>query len=325
MSNDLRWFLCEHVKGMRYGADLVSQPHFLAIVNPAAGGGRCGRFARSALGRVRRAGVEVEVVETSRRGEATDIARNAYGKGIRKFLAVGGDGTSFEILNGLFPEAQNSTAERVALGFLPLGTGNSFLRDFTQDGAEYTIAALKAGKRRPCDVVRLRHSEGDLYFMNLLTLGFPAEVGETANRRFKRWGELGYIFAVFTRLASLKHSSFPHRLDNPGQWNSDPALFLSFNNSKFTGGKMMIAPKADPTDGSIEYVRWGPIGRLGLLRALPTLFSGTHIEHPLAFRSGAKHIDFRLNEPVNVMIDGEILRLECRSIEILPGAFDAIV
>jgi diacylglycerol kinase (ATP) len=302
----------------------VSQPHFLAIVNPAAGGGRCGRFARSTLGRVRRAGIEIEVAETSRRGEATDIARNAYEKGIRKFLAVGGDGTSFEILNGLFPEAQNS-AERVALGFLPLGTGNSFLRDFTLSGVEYTIQALKQGKRRPCDVVRLRHSGGELYFINLLTLGFPAEVGETANRRFKRWGELGYIFAVFTRLATLKHSVFPHRLDNPGGWNCDPALFLSFSNSKFTGGKMMIAPRADPTDGAIEYVRWGPIGRLGLLKALPTLFSGTHIEHPLAFRAGAKHVEFRLDEPVNVMIDGEIRRLECRSIEILPGAFDAIV
>jgi len=303
----------------------VSQPHFLAIVNPAAGGGRCGRFSRATLGRVRRAGIEIEVAETSHRGEAIEIARKAYGKGIRKFLAVGGDGTSFEILNGLFPVAQNSAAERVALGFLPLGTGNSFLRDFTADGVEYTIEALKAGKRRPCDVVHLRHSEGELYFMNLLTLGFPAEVGETANRRFKRWGELGYILAVFAHLASLKHSAFPHRLDDPGEWNSDPALFLSFSNSKFTGGKMMIAPKADPTDGSIEYVRWGPIGRLGLLKALPTLFSGTHIEHPLAFRSGAKHIDFRLEEPANVMIDGEILRLKCRSIDILPGAFDAIV
>src|ERR1700733_14664814 len=98
---------------MQYGADSVSQPHFRAIVNPAAGGGGWGRVAPATLDRVRRAGIEVEVVETSRRGEATDIARNAYGKGIRKFLAVGGDGTSFEILNGLFPEARNS-AERVA-------------------------------------------------------------------------------------------------------------------------------------------------------------------------------------------------------------------
>jgi diacylglycerol kinase (ATP) len=320
----LRCSLCESDAYEGFGARLVSQPHFLAIVNPAAGGGRCGRFARATLGRVRRAGIEVEVVETSRRGEATDIARTAYGDGIRKFLAVGGDGTSFEILNGLFPEAQNS-AERVALGFLPLGTGNSFLRDFTTSGIEHSIRALRSGRRRPCDVVRLRHSEGALYFINLLTLGFPAEVGETANRRFKRWGELGYIFAVFTRLASLKHSAFPHRLDDPGEWNREPALFLSFSNSKFTGGKMMIAPKADPTDGSIEYVRWGPIGRLGLLKALPTLFSGTHINHPLAFRAGTKQVHFRLDEPVNVMIDGEILRLECRSIEILPGAFDAIV
>jgi diacylglycerol kinase (ATP) len=61
-------------------------------------------------------------------------------------------------------------------------------------------------------------------------------------------------------------------------------LFLTFNNSKFTGGTMMIAPQAEIDDGLVEYVRWGPIGRLGLIRNLPGLYDGTHIEHPLAER-----------------------------------------
>ncbi len=106
---------------------------------------------------------------------------------------------------------------------------------------------------------------------------------------------------------------------------TEPALFLSFSNSKFTGGKMMIAPKADPTDGLIEYVRWAPVGRLNLLKNFPGLFTGKHIEHPLASRAGVKRVEFRLERPMNLMIDGEILKLECRSLEILPGAFDAIV
>jgi diacylglycerol kinase family enzyme len=264
------------------------------------------------------------VSETTRRGEASEIARKAYQEGFRNFLAVGGDGTSFEILNGLFPEA-SGPGGRVALGFLPLGTGNSFLRDFTVQGVEHTLAALRDKKRRACDVIRLRHANGELYFINLLSLGFPADVGETANREFKRWGELGYIFAVFTRLIGLKHLSFPHRLDNAEDLNQEPALFLSFSNSKFTGGKMMIAPNADPTDGLIEYVRWAPVRRLSLLKNFPGLFTGAHIEHPLASRAAAKRVEFRLDGPVNVMIDGEILNLECRSLEILPGAFDAIV
>jgi diacylglycerol kinase (ATP) len=264
------------------------------------------------------------VAETTRRGEACEIARKAYQEGFRNFLAVGGDGTSFEILNGLFPEASDPGG-RVALGFLPLGTGNSFLRDFTTQGVEHTLTALHDKKRRACDVIRLRHANGELYFINLLSLGFPADVGETANREFKRWGELGYIFAVFTRLVGLKHLSFPHRLDHAENLNQEPALFLSFSNSKFTGGKMMIAPKADPTDGLIEYVRWAPVKRLNLLKNFPGLFTGKHIEHPLASRAAAKRVEFRLDGPVNVMIDGEILNLECRSLEILPGAFDAIV
>jgi diacylglycerol kinase (ATP) len=190
---------------------------------------------------------------------------------------------------------------------------------------EHTIEALNNDRRRACDVIRLRHAGGEIYFLNLLSLGFPAEVGELTNRRFKRWGEIGYVLGVLTRLARLQHVAFPHRLDGASEWDRRPCLFLTLSNSKFTGGKMMIAPKADPTDGQIEYVRWSPIGRLGLLGMLPRLFTGTHIEHPLAYRAPVRRIDFDLEGPVNVMIDGEILRLECKSVEILPAALDVLV
>jgi diacylglycerol kinase (ATP) len=296
---------------------------FLAIVNPAAGGGKSGQLAASMLERVRQTGIALTVAHTNRTGEATDLAHQAYSEGTRNFLAVGGDGTSFEIINGLFPEAENH--DRPTLGLLPLGTGNSFLKDFTKHGVEHTIEALKKNNRRACDVIRLRHAQGELYFLNLLTLGFPADVAETTNRRFKRWGELGYILGVFTRLVQLEHLAFPHRLAEAKELDRHPALFLSFNNSKFTGGHMMIAPNADPTDGLIEYVRWSPIGRLGLIWTLPRLFTGTHIHHRKATRAATKRIDFELAGPVNVMVDGESMRLECQSLEILPAALDVIV
>jgi diacylglycerol kinase (ATP) len=296
---------------------------FLAIVNPAAGGGKSGQLAARMLERVRSSGINLTVAHTTRAGEATEIARQAYRAGMRNFLAVGGDGTSFEIINGLFPEAE--TQGRPTLGLLPLGTGNSFLKDFTKRGVEHTIAALQKNSRRPCDIIRLRHAQGELYFLNLLTLGFPADVAETTNRRFKRWGELGYILGVFTRLVQLEHLAFPHRLSEKKEQDRDPALFLSFNNSKFTGGHMMIAPNADPTDGLIEYVRWGPIGRLGLIWTLPRLFTGTHIHHLKASRAATKRIDFELAGPANVMVDGESMRLQCQSLEILPAALDVIV
>ena len=77
-------------------------------------------------------------------GEATELARDAYAQGFRNFLAVGGDGTSYEIVNGLFPKREADG--RPTLGFLPLGTGNSFLRDFTTRGVEHTIEALRNGQ-----------------------------------------------------------------------------------------------------------------------------------------------------------------------------------
>lgn len=295
---------------------------FFAVVNPAAGGGRCGKLAPAALDRVRRCDINLEIVQTTRSSEAVELARSAYARGFRNFLAVGGDGTSYEIVNGLFPEALSSG--RPVLGFLPLGTGNSFLRDFTTRGVEHTIEALRKGSRRACDVIRLRHAGGELYYVNMLNVGFAADAGEVANRKFKRWGEAGYILGVLARLAHLENRAFPHRLD-AGEWDRRPCLFLAFGNSKFTGGSMMIAPNADPSDGRIEYVRCSPIGRLRVLWNFPRLFTGTYIEHPLASRAPAQRIEFDLREAVNVIVDGEVLRLECRSLDILPAALDVIV
>ena len=87
----------------------------------------------------------------------------------------------------------------------------------------------------------------------------------------------------------------------------------------------MIAPDADPSDGLIEYVRWGPIGRLGLIANLHTLYTGTHVKHPLASRQAAHQIEFELDAPVNVMVDGEVLKLECRKLEVLPSALEVMV
>ncbi len=256
------------------------QERFLAIVNPAAGGGKSAKLAGETLAQLRKSGLAVDVIATTSSGHASELAAEAYTQGYRRFIAVGGDGTAHEILNGLFgrPKPQ----DRISLGFLPLGTGNSFLRDFAEDGADAAFRALLAGRTRPVDLIRLTHSDGEIYSLNILSLGFTADVGALTNRYFKPLGPLGYLLGV-------------------------------------------IAPDADSTDGYIEFVRWGPIGRLGLLRALPRLYDGSHIKHPLASRRAVRHVEFNLPVPVDVLVDGEILTLECRSIDILPGALDVYI
>ncbi|HEX4545935.1 MAG TPA: diacylglycerol kinase family protein [Candidatus Acidoferrum sp.] len=296
---------------------------FFAIVNPAAGGGRSAKLAGPALARLREKGLKINVIASTGVGHAVQLAREAYDQGYRRFLAVGGDGTAHEILNGVF--AGRAKVERTALGFLPLGTGNSFLRDFTKDGAEASLQALLEGRKRTVDLIRLTHSTGEVYSLNLLSIGFSADVAALTNRAFKRLGHLGYLLGVFVRVVQLHRRSFALRCDDDREWDERRSLFLTFNNSKYTGGSMLIAPHADPSDGLIEFVRWGPIGRLGLLRTLPRLYDGTHIEHPLASRRAVSRVEFRTPGPVDVMIDGEVATLACRSLDVLPAAVDVYI
>jgi len=297
---------------------------FFAIVNPAAGGGRSAKLAGPAIARLREHGLRVDVIVSSGPGHAADLAREAYAQNYRRFIAVGGDGTAHEILNGIFTHA--GPRAHVSLGFLPLGTGNSFLRDFAKkDAAEAALQALLENRHRPVDLLRLTHSRGEIYAFNLLSIGFTADVATLTNRYFKPLGPLGYLLGVLVRVAQLRRRPFALRCDEEQNWDNRRCLFLTFNNSKYTGGTMLIAPNADASDGFIEFVRWGPIGRFGLLRMLPKLYDGTHIHHPLASRRAVRHIEFNLPEPVDVMIDGETASLEIRSLDSLPAAVDVYI
>src|SRR5262249_23624180 len=190
---------------------------------------------------------------------------------------------------------------------------------------DYAVESLVAGRSRECDVLRLRHQGGLLHYINILSIGFSADVATLRQRRFGSWGEIGYQTSIFICLARFRRRAFPLSVDGEREVDRRPCLFLTFNNSKFTGGTMMIAPTAETADGLIEYVRWGPIGRAGLIRNLPGLYDGTHIQHPLAEVRKARRIDFHLDAPVDVMIDGEVITLNCQTLDVLPSALNVVV
>lgn len=296
---------------------------YLAIVNPAAGGGRCGKLAPQTLEQLRTCGVAIEVAESRHPGDATSLAKEGYQRGFRHFIAVGGDGTSFEIVNGLFPR-ENQT-DRVALGFLPLGTGNSFLRDFTEHGLPHAIEAIIKQETRPCDVLCLKHRQGQLYYINLVSFGFTAEAGTLTNSRFKSLGETGYLLATLICWIKLHYPTFPLRVDEAPEIDHRPCTYLTFSNSRYTGGKFMIAPYADTADGLIELTRVGTLKRLDFAWTFPKIFSGAHMDHPLISHLAARRVDFQISEPIDVMIDGEVVSCLPESIDILPQALDVMV
>ncbi len=113
------------------------------------------------------------------------------------------------------------------------------------------------------------------------------------------------------------------RLDK-GSEDRAPVTFISINNSKFTGGKMMMAPGADTGDGQLDVVRVGEMGRGSLLATFPKIFKGTHLQHPAVSALQAKEVDFELDGDLDVMIDGEMLRIQPTHLEVVPEAVNVI-
>lgn len=294
---------------------------WLAIVNPAAGGGRCGKRADAAIAELRRAGLELEVHKTSAPGDATSLAREAAAGGSTRFLSVGGDGTTFEILNGLHP--RDPALPPATLAMLPLGTGNSFLRDFGITTAEQAMRAIVRGQEHACDLLRVEHGQGVLHSINIVGIGFSADVGALTNRRYKHLGAAGYVVAVLRTAIGLQAPAFPLRVDG-GAIDDRPAILLSFCNSRCTAGTMRMAPHAEVADGLLDVIRIGPRSRLSFVSAFPGIFAGRHVEQHGVEEARARRVEFALDREVETMIDGEVMRLGLRSIEVLPGALRVV-
>ena len=146
------------------------------------------------------------------------------------------------------------------------------IRDRSVDDA---VKALTGDHCRPVDAVRMDHEGGTMWSINLVGLGFAAKAGELTNRRFKRLGALGYIAAVVVELARLAPQNVRYRVDE-GEWVEEALLMLSWCNSRYTGGAMLMAPDASIDDGKADLIRLLPMSRPAFLTAFPKIFKGTH-------------------------------------------------
>lgn len=285
----------------------------VAIVNSAARGGRAPGDAEPFLDQI----PGVVVRPTTHPGHATEIARECKEDGVDAVIAVGGDGTLFEVVNGLLP------GPGPALGILPLGTGNSFVRDVALPDAAAGLRGILGGNTRDIDVLAIDHAGGTLYSINLVSLGFTAEAGELMNRRFKRLGATGYVSAVLTSLVRLQFHAFPYALDD-GAYDARPVTMVSFCNSRYTGGAMMMAPDADPSDGELDVVRIGTMKRRRFLASFPKIFRGTHPEMDEVQQTRARTVAFAPIGPVPVMVDGEVVTLDLRSLSVVRRALQVL-
>jgi diacylglycerol kinase (ATP) len=294
-------------------------PKTMLVLNPRAGKGKgIKAFAaiRELLGQ-RIKTMEVRVSEYA--GHAFQIGREAAKNGYERILSIGGDGTPFEIVNGLYAEGRPRQA--IELGMIPAGTGNSFLRDFSVISWRQAVENILSGRSRQVDLVEISYQrdqkEIKQYYLNILGVGLIADILKLTNEKLKGFGSLGYSLAVLLRLAKGMRNRMQITLDGEKMEIVDSALVIS--NSKFTGGGMKIAPMADTQDGRVDVVIFQEVNRRDILNIFSRVFKGTHVGHPKVktFRAAEIAIDSCPQELL--MADGELLGMTPLRLKVLPG------
>jgi diacylglycerol kinase (ATP) len=280
------------------------------LTNPSAGRGK-GRRARDlALPRLREAGLVVRSIEGRDAHEALDLARQSVADGVDALVVCGGD--------GLVHLGAQAVAEKgVPLGVIPAGTGNDVARYLDLPRKDPVAAAdlVIAGGRRTLDLAR----SGDAYFVTVLAAGFDAVVNERANAMTWPKGQMRYNLATLAELRTFTPLAYTLELD--GQTHELDAMLVAVGNGPSFGGGLRITEGALLDDGLLDVVVIRPLSKLGLVRAYPKLFKGTHVTMPEYEHHRVKRVT--VSTPgIVAYADGERFGPLPLTVEAVPGALE---
>ena len=290
---------------------MESTHSWLVILNPNSGRGRSRRKwlrMAEALGKRR---VFHQFHETREPGEAGRIAAEGWQAGFRHFLAVGGDGTLNEVLNGLEPAIQENAAAPPVLAVLPAGTGNDWAHALGLPSSIEPLATRLAealrGATRTQDVGQLTFADGRVHlFTEQAGAGFDAHVLQHLDRRAPR--ALAYVSALLRSLTSYRPPRLALHPDGAAEPVVVPSAFLTIGaNGPWTGGGMHIAPHAVLDDGWLDFVTVRSLRWYQLLPRLPKLFRGGLLDDPAVHWCRASGAELVLEPPGGVQADGEIV------------------
>lgn len=287
------------------------------LVNPTAGRGRAGRRLTRILEILGTAGIEPDVIESGDVGDVEAQARDLVRGGHRRLIVAGGDGSVHEAVNGIMAGGGDG-----ALGVIPTGTGNDFAKaaSITLDWEEATRRLARRidddTKPRSIDLGRMN----DRYFANGAGIGLDAKVTKIARSYHLPIGDLVYLLAIFRTM--LDDIATPEiRIDSDGlEWDG-PLTLANISNGPWIGGMFHIAPMAGNDDGRLELLIAGPVSRLRIMKLLPLLIGGEHMQEPEIHHAAISHARLVASGPVPSHLDGEVQPMQSEfEIEILPGA-----
>ncbi len=247
----------------------------LLVFNPHARHGRAHRLLAGIQQAFRASGIATDTLATTHRGHATETVAAAVLADYDGVVAAGGDGTVFEVLNGLYRQVR---AQRVPLGVVPVGTGNAFARELGLLPGDWRkgVAIIAAAKTRQVDIGQVNTPEERFHFINIIGMGFAVDAGLRA-RRLKALGDIAYTLGTLWQTLQLK--SYMLRLEVDGQLLVQDNLFVEVSNTRYTGTSFLIAPGAVMDDGLLDITLLHKLPRLRLLRLFPTIYSGRHVDY----------------------------------------------
>jgi diacylglycerol kinase (ATP) len=283
----------------------VSRPYL--IVNPRSAGGRTGRQFDRIARAVRAAVGEFECAFTRSPGDGVRLAREAATAGGGLVVAVGGDGTASEVIDGL--AAPRPRDPDPLFGFIPRGTGGDLRRTLglpeDLDGA----ARALAGRREVvCDLGRIEFAGHDgavqaRHFANVAGCGICGVVSREVNRGLNLGsGKLSFLLASAKALLRWSDQPVRWRADG-GAWTEQRVTSLSVCNGRFFGGGMQVAPDARIDDGLFDVVVWSGIGIADFVTKKRMLYDGTHVTLPNTRVVRARTVEIEPGPGTRVLLD----------------------
>lgn len=272
------------------------------------------------MAELERLGLMGNVSYTEAPGDATRIAREfvlADNNEPALVYACGGDGTVNEVISGVYD------LENCSVAPVPVGSGNDFIRSFTDDPASFLdIEALQNGRDVEIDLLRCNDKISD----NSVTVGYDCAVAKNVDK-FKKWklisSSFAYKLSIFYCLFTKRRHNFTIKADGETLSHEGTYLLSVSAKGKFYGGGIKCAPRADHGDGLIDFMAIDTVGVLKFVSLLPSFIKGKHLDNPkidFIRHNKYKTVTYTADEPFEIGIDGEILTVDKAEISVLPKA-----
>ena len=257
--------------------------------------------------------------KTEYAGHAVDLVKQTDLKQYDSVCAMGGDGTLFEVLNGMLARDEN---ERIPISIIPNGTGNSFMKTVGIENVVNAIERLSKNEPKKLDMMRAVCGENIYYSINLIGWGMATDISVLAEKLRVFGGQRYNIASVFEIIKNKRRDS---KLIIDGKERNSCFSFIIACNTKYVGKDMKMAPKAKIDDGEIDLIIVKKTSSFTLFSVFPKLFDGSHIDHNACEYVHCKSFSIQPKEYGSLNIDGEIIGSTPVSVNIVKNGVELII